>query len=152
MKNRINPIVLLGILVLSAVVLGRVAYAFLAANDQIDINPLSMFSVSTAAVAVITFFGFMWLADKKGGQFALNEGGMRLAIVAAVVTVELVLVSTVTFFTADWKVPDLTANFLTQFNTVVSVVVAFYFGASAYVQVQGKDKEDKGDKEIEEKK
>jgi hypothetical protein len=155
MKNRIHPIVVIGILVLSAVILGRVAYAYLNylnPNQPLRINPLSMFSLSTAAIAVISFYGFMWLGDKKGGEFALNKGGMRLAIVAAVVTVDLVLVSTVAFFTADWEVPPLAETFITQFHTVVSVVVAFYFGASAYVQVQGKDKEDKGGEEIEEKK
>ena len=139
MLSKLHPIMVIGGLVLVVVILREPVMALLATYPQLGIHPLAAFSVSTAVIAVITFFGFMWLCHQQGGSLALTKGGLRLAIVASVVTTDLVLISTVTFFTTNWEVPKLTENFLTQFNTIVGVVVAFYFGTSAYVQVHSGD-------------
>ena len=154
MKNNSSTIIYIGLLVLLAVVLRPIGYAFLKAHAELGIPTNAAFRVSMAAVGIITFFGFVWLGFKTGGPLALHKEGMRLAIAASVVVVDLVLVTTLIFFTkTEADAPaDLAQSFLNQFNTVVSVVVAFYFGTSAYVQVKGKDKEENGDKKKEEEK
>ena len=132
----------IGVAVLLMVIMGVGACAYFAihpvANTSLSYWALSL---SLTAVAVITFFGFMWYMQSLGGQWALNKGGMRLAIVASVMTVYLVLVGTVMFFTNGDAVPPMTQTLLTHFTSVVLTVVAFYFGTSAYVQVhEGRDR------------
>ena len=97
-----------------------------------------------AAVGLITFFGFLWLGYREGGQMALHREGMRLAIAASVVVLDLVLVSTVIFpfrlVGTGAEVPALTKEVLSQFNLTVGIVAAFYFATSAYAQVHANDK------------
>ena len=134
-----RPILLIGVVVLAIMLAGWLGTAYFAMNPVEHIS-LSYWSLSVAlvAVGVVTFFGFMWYMQKLGGEWALDKGGMRLAIVASVITVYLVLVCAVSFFTAKGEIPRITETMLTHFTTVVLAVVAFYFGASAYVQVRQK--------------
>ena len=102
-------------------------------SDSVFLN------ITVICVALVTYFGFLMFGQARGGEWAINKGGMRTAITASVVTVYLVLVGLVAFLT---KGPDellpITATMLTSFTSIVGVVVAFYFGSSAYVQVQEK--------------
>lgn len=133
------PLVKVGLAVLFLLIAGMGACAFFAVHpiQQTSLSYWSL-SLSLAAIAVVSFFGFMWYMQTLGGQWSLNKGGMRLAIVASVMTVYLVMVSTVVFFTNGEKVPPITEALLTHFTTVVLTLVAFYFGTSAYVQVHEK--------------
>jgi membrane protease YdiL (CAAX protease family) len=153
-KNYGLTIIFIGLLVLLAVFLRHPGYAYISSHEkELGYSPWAAWSVSMAAVGIITFFGFLWLGYKEGGQMALNKEGMRLAIVAAVVVVDLVLISTVIFpFTIGEEISELGKSIITQFNTTVGIVAGFYFGTSAYIQAQGKDKEGNGDKENVEKK
>jgi cytochrome bd-type quinol oxidase subunit 2 len=83
-------------------------------------------------VAVVTFFGFLNEAEN------VDERSMRRAIAASVVMVYLVLLATVIFWVEipgdpKTKLPDVTQTMLTHFTTIMGVVIAFYFGASAYI-------------------
>ncbi|MFN2161379.1 MAG: hypothetical protein ACK2UN_04820, partial [Candidatus Promineifilaceae bacterium] len=90
-------------------------------------------------VAIVTYFGFLILGQAIGGDCAINKGGMRTAITAAIVTVYLVLVGLVAFMTkGPEELPQITETMLTNFTSILGVVLAFYFGASAYIQVQEK--------------
>ena len=94
-------------------------------------------SLALVATAVISFFGFLW--HGIGEDPGLDEEDMRTAITVSVVTVYLVLVGLVAFFpeqTPGGQLPAITNTMLTSFTAIVGVVVPFYFGASAYVQVQ----------------
>ncbi|HCO42971.1 hypothetical protein [Immundisolibacter sp.] len=91
------------------------------------------------SVALVTYFGFLMACHAKGGDWAIERGGMRMAITASVVTVYLVLVGLVAFMTQGPNaLLPITQTMLASFTSIVGVVVAFYFGASAYVQVQEK--------------
>jgi hypothetical protein len=108
-------------------------------------------SFSLTAIAIVSFFGFMWYMQTLGGEWSLNKAGMRLAIVVSVVTVYLVAVGTTMFYTEAPKVPEITRTLLTNFTAVVVAVVTFYFGASAYIQVSqprdnGRDDEPEGNR------
>jgi 4-amino-4-deoxy-L-arabinose transferase-like glycosyltransferase len=95
----------------------------------------------TPAAGVITFFAL--LTERPLAQAKASSGDERLrqAIAGAVIVQYLVLVGIVAYFNngAD-KLPPVTETMLTSFTTVASVVVAFYFGASAFVDAKGKAK------------
>jgi len=137
----------IGGIILLIIIIGMAFCAYFALHP-LGTTSLSYWSLSLtlASVAIVSFFGFMWYLQSLGGQFALNKGGMRLAIVASVITVYLVLVGVVTFFKSVDAVPPMTQTLLTHFTTVVLTVVAFYFGASAYVQVHQKPEKDNSEK------
>lgn len=89
-------------------------------------------SIMLVTVAVVTFFGFLNEAEN------VDERSMRRAIAASVVMVYLVLLATVIFWVEipgdpKTKLPDVTQTMLTHFTTIMGVVIAFYFGASAYI-------------------
>ena len=163
MKSNSRSILVIGVLVLLVVVVRPIVIAILyqpspeqttpeqTTSKQIEqmniIANEGTFRVSMSAVAIITFFGILWFCDKRGGSLALHKEGMRLAIAAAIVVTDLVLVTTVIYFFPDDKPSELASSFMSQFNTIVGVVIAFYFTASAYVQVNTKDTEGKGNKE-----
>ena len=71
---------------------------------------------------------------------------MRFAIAGSIVIEYIVLVGIVGFFKeGPEELPIITQIILSNFTSVVGVVIAFYFGSSAYLQArqkQGKDGED----------
>src|SRR5262249_47944295 len=87
--------------------------------------------------AVTSFFGLLALTQKNAGHWELTEENMRTAIAGTIVVVYLVLVGTVAFFiVGPAQPPAITQTMVTNFTTIVGIVIVFYFGASAYVQVQ----------------
>jgi len=92
------------------------------------------------SVALVTYFGFLMFGQFMGGDWAVNKGGMRTAITASIVTVYLVLLGLVAFMTKGPKeLLPITETMLASFTSIVGVVLAFYFGSSAYLQVQEKN-------------
>ncbi|WMW79315.1 hypothetical protein RF679_11715 [Undibacterium cyanobacteriorum] len=101
-------------------------------------NPAPL-AFCTPAAGVITFFA---LLSDRGTSLEANGSNnerLRQTIAAAVIVQYLVLVGIVAHFIngAD-KLPPVTETMLTSFTTVTSVVIAFYFGASAFVDVKTK--------------
>jgi hypothetical protein len=95
---------------------------------------LSFASLAVVAVAVITFFGTLVLERKPGTGEIFNEGAIRRSTAASVLIVYLVTVGVVTFFRGNAKVPQVTSTFLTSFTATVGVVLAFFFGSSAFLE------------------
>jgi len=95
-----------------------------------------MFAV--AAVGLVTFFGlllyFCWASAAP-----LEDRGLRVSITVAVVTVYLVVVGEAAFWTTKLAQSNITELMLTSFTSIVGVVVAFFFGSSAYVEVKKRD-------------
>lgn len=88
-------------------------------------------------VALVTFFGFLIVGQSMGGDWTIDKGGMRMAITAAVVTMYLVLVGLTVFMVkGPQELLPITQQMLVSFTGIVGVVVAFYFGSSAFVHVQ----------------
>jgi len=105
-------------------------------------------ALAVVAVALITFFGFL--------QYGTYPEDMRRAITVALVTVYLVLVSLVAFFTnikrGTVELDPLTQAMITSFTAIVAIVIPSYFGATAYVQVseaRANRKEVEGEREDE---
>ena len=101
------------------------------ATFEID-EPLGVASIATGVLV------FLWLLsweDWSPGERMTREARIRSAIAGGVVAQYLSLVATVTFFGGGSETMQaVTQAFVTSFTAVVTVVIAFYFGASAYVE------------------
>ena len=75
---------------------------------------------------------------------------MRTAIAASFIVTYLTIAGLVIFFTdnAASTLPEIARVMLTNFTATVGIVIAFYFGATAYVDANKKETINK-DKEIE---
>ena len=95
---------------------------------------------SVSSIAIVTFFGLARIEINASKE----SWSLRKPIAAAIVIVYLILVINFSFF--DYKeLPAITQMLLTSFTTVVGVVIAFYFGSSAYIEAKNakKHSEDK---------
>jgi hypothetical protein len=93
-------------------------------------NHQAFLSFSVGTIALVTFFGMLEL-DVPGVRSA-GEDRIRRAIAVAVVTMYLVLVATMAFF----EIPVQLEGLLLNFTTTTGVVIAFYFGSSAYIEAR----------------
>lgn len=94
-------------------------------------------SVSVIGAGLISFaLAYSWGREGSGANTS-NESALRSAIACAIVVQYLTLVSIVAFFSSapeNQRLPAITQTLISSFTTIVGVVIAFYFGASAYVQ------------------
>lgn len=139
-----------GVLMAAAITFLSAAGAYL--SVRWDNNwPYIVVAVGTAAIC---FFGLLILTQKNDEHWGITEATMRTAIAGTIVVVYLVLVGIVAFFIrGPTHLPAITQTMVTNFTTVVGIVVAFYFGASAYLQAQREKTESskaKSDEESEE--
>ncbi len=98
-------------------------------------NP-SPLAFGTVAAGIFTFFSAFGADAGPDQSGRSSDERLRSAIASAVVVQYLVLVGTVTYFTnedAFGKLLPITQTLLASFTATIAVVVAFYFGASAYV-------------------
>lgn len=112
------------ILVLLAIAEGLSAY--------LDTDtPLSIAVIAAALIAFAFFISPQQSDEPK------DEGRLRRAIAGAIVVEYLVLVGIVAFFgRGPEQLPPITQSLISSFTTIVGVVIAFYFGSSAYVEGQ----------------
>jgi hypothetical protein len=84
-------------------------------------------SCAVGIIGIVTFFGAL-AAEIPGAK---EEGAERIrrSITFAILTVYLTLVGTMAFF----KVQQDLKGLLLSFTTTTGVIIAFYFGSSAYV-------------------
>ena len=103
--------------------------------------------VVTVGTAATCFFGLLNLTQANQERWELSEASIRSAIAGTIVIVYLVVVGIVAFFVVGpTELPGITQTMVTNFTTVVGIVIAFYFGTSAYVQAQREKKESGRDK------
>ena len=136
MKTKVA--VRVGVLMAAIIILLSAAGAYLSVYWDNN-GPFIVVAVGTA---VTCFFGLLTLTQTNEGRWELTEESMRTAIAGTIVVVYLVLVGIVAFFVVGPReLPGITQTMVTNFTTVVGIVIAFYFGASAYVQTQREKKE-----------
>jgi hypothetical protein len=105
-----------------------------------------MLSFSVASIGVVTFIGFFTIAYESGPTI---ERAIRNAIAASVIVMYLVTVGIVTYFPPEitTTVKDISGKFITEkelnpltktmlesFQTVLTVVIGFYFASSTVVE------------------
>ncbi len=93
-------------------------------------------------VTVISFFGLLVLCQTNEERWKITADTMRTAIAGTIVIVYLVLVGTVAFISKG-KMAEITRTMITNFTAIVGIVIAFYFGSSAYIQAQREKQENK---------
>jgi hypothetical protein len=94
------------------------------------ISGFGVVSAGVVATALVTFFGFLSTGDTRTG---IPDGNLRSAIAASTVVTYLVFVGTAGLFQTTESLSEISRLFLTSFTATVSVIIAFYFGSSAYV-------------------
>lgn len=103
-------------------------------SNKIELNYPWGISVLTSGA-----FVFFLLLNQPSNEN--SESKLRSAIAGAVVVQYLVLVGTVACFeNGPDKLPPITQTLITSFTTIVGIVIAFYFGSSAYVAARRKKK------------
>jgi hypothetical protein len=112
-----------------------VAGGFYVHTQNTDLRAPLAFGV--IAPGLITFF---WLlSDPKGSSpdQTLSAGILRKAIASSIVVEYLVLVGTFAFWGgATEALSQLTSTLVNSFTSIVGIVIAFYFGASAYLDAK----------------
>jgi hypothetical protein len=131
-KEGINAIIRLGFADILIAVAGLTLWWVTLSRAMIVITPIIL--------AYVTFFGFMSISQAIGGDWALNRGGMRGAITSCIIVVYFFIVSMAIFNTFRGEIPIYMQTITENFTTTMGIVIAFYFGASAYVQTHEKDK------------
>ena len=127
-------IIRLGIADALIAVTGLLVWSFLFSGSH-DV----VLALTAILIALVTFFGFMTLGHSLGGGWALNKGGMRTAITASVVTVYFFVLALAVFVSSPQEQRPIADSLITSFTTIMAVVIAFYFGSTAYVQTREKD-------------
>jgi hypothetical protein len=109
------------------------------------------------ATGVATFFGFLIHPIRANPKAGIDDSSMRIAITASLVITYLVFVGYTAFYDASSSdnsgddvsynddsgdgassddVSEMARIAITSFTTIVGTVIAFYFGASAYLQAK----------------
>lgn len=97
--------------------------------------------VTLVLIAFINFFGFLGLpgAVGRGGEF--RESRIRLGIAASLLLVYLTYFGTIVFLAAPQN-PTQEEKLLATLTSLLSIVIPFYFGASAAVEIGSRLKKD----------
>ncbi|MGV8128048.1 MAG: hypothetical protein ACP5PV_12695 [Methanothrix sp.] len=142
----------IGILDIFVVIIGSLIWLFadLIKAELSYINPgfqklpiSSMaFLVTLFILACITFFGILAKAQTSTGIMSHNRGDTRIAITASILVVYFFMLGVNTFCNPPKEMTQITRTLMDSFTYVVGTVMIFYFGASAYVQVHARDKDD----------
>ncbi|MBV8524409.1 MAG: hypothetical protein JOY71_20165 [Acetobacteraceae bacterium] len=91
--------------------------------------------IAVIGAGLIAFVFTLSNSSRGDREIFLDTGIIRSSIAVSVVMQYLVLVGLTAFIQNENRpFPQLTQTMITNFTTVVGVVVAFFFGSSAYVQ------------------
>ncbi len=104
--------------------------------------PESDFVVSATAfsIGVLTFFCIMELNRSAEDSRVFGEDHLRTAIAGSLVVTYLFIVCFTSFVRSAESAGVVTREFIQSFSQVISVTIAFYFGATAATQIFGKHK------------
>lgn len=101
------------------------------------INSNYPLSIAVIASGVLTFTLCILMSEGHGVTWIAEPGHIRATIAIAIVVEYMVLVGMAAFlWTSPGELPPLAQTFITNFTSVVGIVIAFYFGSSAYLQGQ----------------
>jgi hypothetical protein len=95
-------------------------------------------SVTAFSIGVVTFFGITDLNRSAEESRVYREETLRIAIAASLVVTYLFIVCFTSFVKSAETAGVVTKEFIQSFSQVISVTVAFYFGATAATQIFGK--------------
>lgn len=85
-------------------------------------------------VGVVTFFGILMLPDGTDSNTSLSEARVRLCITATLLMVYIVYLGSVVFWRSE-RMTDFEKQMVSTLTTLLAVVLPFYFGSSAAVDI-----------------
>jgi hypothetical protein len=89
------------------------------------------------ATGLLTFYAMLTHSIGSGSDAQLRDGDMRMAIASSITAMYLMLVGYGVFLAAGNDAMDpLAKNLFDSFSYIVGIVIAFYFGSSAYVEAK----------------
>lgn len=94
--------------------------------------------VTAFSIGVVTFFGITELSRSSEDSRVFREENLRAAIAGSLVVTYLFIVSFSSFVRSAETAGVVTKEFIASFSQVISVTIAFYFGATAATQIFGK--------------
>jgi hypothetical protein len=109
-------------------------------------------SVTAFSIGVVTFFGITDLNRSAEGSRLFREEDLRTAIAGSLVVTYLFIVCFTSFVRSADTAGIVTREFIQSFSQVISVTIAFYFGATAATQIFGKRKGNEQDTKSDEQK
>lgn len=150
MNGKSGPsVILIGILDILIVTIGSTIWAFnefIKANLPDNFRVISISSmillITLFILACVTFFGILAKGQTSEGILSHNKGDTRVAITASILVVYFFMLGVNTFCNPPREMTEITQTLMDSFTYVVGTVMIFYFGASAYVQVHARDKDD----------
>ncbi len=126
------PSTTLLLVILGVALVGIVWFGVYMAETMGRDSPLS---VALAAVAIVSFLSLLRIQKADSQERLISEPSMRLAIAGTIVIEYVTLVALVAFFReSPDEIHPVTQMMVNNFTTIVGIVIAFYFGSSAYVQ------------------
>ena len=99
-------------------------------------------AVPVVGAGLIVFAGCILATHELGVVWIASSEHIRATIAVSIVVEYMALVGVVAFF--HWSqqsgdnifIPQVTQTLVTNFTSIVGIVIAFFFGASAYVQTR----------------
>jgi hypothetical protein len=86
------------------------------------------------ATGLVTFFGLLIHALRGAPDARLEDRDIRIAIAASITTLYLVLVGYGVWVSDTGRPDPIAQSLMTSLSAVVGTVIAFYFGATAYLE------------------
>jgi hypothetical protein len=108
-------------------------------------------SVTAFSIGVVTFFGVTDLDRSAEDSKVYREESLRTAIAASLVVTYLFIVCFTSFVKSAETAGVVTKEFIQSFSQVISVTIAFYFGATAATQIFRKQRHEQSTKSDEQK-
>ena len=109
-------------------------------------------SVTAFSIGVVTFLGITDLNRSAEDSRLFRDENLRTAIAGSLVVTYLFIVCFTSFVRSADTAGIVTREFIQSFSQVISVTIAFYFGATAATQIFGKHKGNEQDTKSDEQK
>src|SRR5687767_14220148 len=125
-RNIVRTIIIIALCDILIIAAGLIAVSYFGKSP-------AYFAFSMIALALITFFGFLIMGVRPNENPPISSSVLRMAITVATIALYLSIVG-LTIFLRNWsdEIQPLAQNMLSNFTTIVGVVIAFSFTSSAY--------------------
>lgn len=140
-NEMVRRLIILALIVIAVALTGSLIWSFVLSSKHDTVLALTAFSVS-----VVTFFGVITINRPREGKWSVGKENLRSAIASCVVITYVFLLTFTTFVGSPDEMSELTESYTQMLSNITGVTLAFYFTASAAVEIFGK----KGSEEEEE--
>lgn len=141
MKRGTFPFIILGFLDIIISISGLYIWRILSGKSS------TVLVMTSILLALSTYFGFVAISQSLGKGPTSNMGSIRTAIASGILVLYFFICS-ISIFASPENVHPLSEfgeTMIQNFTTLLGIIIPFYFGASAYVQVHKSTRNKKDD-------